>query len=469
MNGDTMRKIGLVLFAAFLFRSIPTFCQFSKLIDFYPDTSGGDPRGTVLFDGAYLYGMTQYGGVYFDGTIFKIKPDGSGFLKLIDFRSATLGSHPYGSLITDGIFLYGMTNSGGSNNSGTVFKIKPDGTGYVKLLDFTGGGNGGVPSGTLYYDGIFLYGMTEGGGASNDGTVFKIKPDGTAYNKLLDFNGSNGKYPHGSLILIGQYLFGMTRQGGINDDGIIFKIKIDGTGYMKLMDFNYNTSGSGAEGDLISDGTFLYGMAFGGGVNSDGTIFKIMTDGTGFLKLFDFDGATSGSYPLGSLIYDGVFLYGMTEKGGTGTCSNGCGTIFKVKPDGTGYVRMFDFGNLTNGNAPAGSLIISNSFLYGLSASGGLNDAGVLFKYGLAIGIDELSLNSQYSISPNPFATHLTLHSITSTQSSITLYDYTGKEILRTKSNTEETVLNTEGIAAGFYLLRVESGEGVKSYKVIKQ
>jgi hypothetical protein len=72
------------------------------------------------------------------------------------------------------------------------------------------------------------------------------------------------------------------------------------------------------------------------------------------------------------------------------------------------------------------------------------------------------------SVSPNPFTTRLTIRSTTNTQSTITLFDYTGKETLCTTSNAEEAVLNTEGIAAGFYLLRVEGGGGVANYKVVK-
>jgi len=55
------------------------------------------------------------------------------------------------------------------------------------------------------------------------------------------------------------------------------------------------------------------------------------------------------------------------------------------------------------------------------------------------------------------------------TTTTITLFSYTGKEILHTTSHSAETMLNTEGIAAGFYLLKVEDGRGVTNYKVVKQ
>ncbi|MBK7650259.1 MAG: hypothetical protein IPJ20_05190 [Flammeovirgaceae bacterium] len=91
-------------------------------------------------------------------------------------------------------------------------------------------------------------------------------------------------------------------------------------------------------GSLFFDGNFLYGMVEDGGTNNLGAIFKIMRDGAGFVKLFDF-AASNGFGPRGSLISDGAFLYGITSNGGT----NNKGTIFKIKPDGAGFVKVLDF------------------------------------------------------------------------------------------------------------------------------
>jgi uncharacterized repeat protein (TIGR03803 family) len=125
--------------------------------------------------------------------IFKIKSDGTGYSKLLDFAGAVNGSTPPGSLIFDGTFLYGMTYAGGVNDSGTIFKIMPDGTGYSKLLDFSGAVNGSYPNGSLISDGTFLYGMTRNGGANDNGTVFKLNPAGmgiTENNAETDFHFS---------------------------------------------------------------------------------------------------------------------------------------------------------------------------------------------------------------------------------------------------------------------------------------
>lgn len=201
---------------------------------------------------------------------------------------------------------------------------------YEKLLDFSGIVNGQFPFGSLVSDGTFLYGMTFEGGTNDSGVVFKIKPDGTGYSKLLDFTGTNGSNPTstGSLIFDGTFLYGMTYRGGIGS-GVIFKIKPDGTGYSKLLAFTGN-NGSLPNGSLVSDGTLLYGMTTYGGANGVGTIFQIMPDGTGYSDLHDFEGTPDGRNPFGSLFSDGTFLYGTTTAGGTSNaCLGGCGTLFK--------------------------------------------------------------------------------------------------------------------------------------------
>jgi uncharacterized repeat protein (TIGR03803 family) len=356
--------------------STSSYAQTTTLLNFAGATNGDSPWGSLMSDGTFLYGTTLTGGTNDLGTIFKIMPDGTGYVKLLDFAGATNGKYPHGSLISDGTFLYGTTQSGGTINRGTIFKIKPDGTGYIKLLDFDGTTIGATARGSLISDGTFLYGTTQHGGTNYLGTIFKIMPDGTGYVKLLDFAGAtNGSEPFGSLISDGTFLYGMTKMGGTNDLGTIFKIMPDGTGYIKLLDFVGTTNGSKPEGSLISDGTFLYGMTTWGGTNNGGTIFKIMPNGTGYVKLLDF-ASINGKWPFGSLISDGTFLYGMTRDGGTFNS----GTIFKIKPDGTGYSNLLDFAGATNGRIPNGSLISDGTFLYGMTVAGGTNDLGVVFK-----------------------------------------------------------------------------------------
>ena len=219
--------------------------------------------------------MTAAGGSYNDGIVFSINTDGTGYQNLFSFNGSN-GWNPSGSLTVIGSTLYGMTqqaNNGGlGTGTGNLFSINTDGTGFHKLLAFTGS-NGYYPWGVLTPSGSTLYGMTESGGSGGDGTIFSINADGTGYQTLLSFNSKNGAFPYGSLILSGSTLYGMTSELGIGD-GNVFSINTDGSAYEDLFDFN-GPDGSSPFGSLILGGSTLYGMTEWGGSSDDGVVFSL--------------------------------------------------------------------------------------------------------------------------------------------------------------------------------------------------
>jgi len=170
------------------------------------------------------------------------------------------GQYPAGGLYSDGSYMYGTTSSGGLNDDGVIFRIMPDGSGFQKLLDFEyASGSGGC--GTMISDGFFLYGITGGGGILNRGVIYRIHPDGSDYEVLHFFNGEDGFYPEGGLIFDGTWLYGMAQRGGIYNDGIVFKLKPDGTEYTYLHSFE-ELNGKYPWGDvLLVDGAMLAGQA----------------------------------------------------------------------------------------------------------------------------------------------------------------------------------------------------------------
>jgi len=351
--------------------------SYTKILDFAGTTNGSRPRGSLISDGTYLYGMTYQGGSNDLGTVFKIQISNSAYTKILDFAGATNGKNPSGSLISDGTYLYGMTFYGGANDMGAVFKIQISDNSYTKILDFAGTANGRSPSGSLISDGTYLYGMTSSGGANSLGTVFKMQISNNAYTKILDFAGAtNGKNPFGSLVSDGAYLYGMTYIGGANDYGTVFKIQISNNAYTKILDLAGATSGKNPSGSLISDDTYLYGMTSDGGSNNLGTVFKIQISDNSYTKILDFAGTTNGSRPCGSLISDGTYLYGMTYQGG----ANDLGTVFKIQISDNSYTKILDFAGATNGRYPYGSLVSDGTFLYGMAYQGGANNLGTVFK-----------------------------------------------------------------------------------------
>ena len=170
------------------------------------------------------------------------------------------------ALVSDGRGnLFGTTAYGGSSNGGIVFTIRKDGTGFQRLHDFGGGSDGFGPV-ALVLDGFGnLYGTTVGGGASNGGTVFTIKVDGTGFQVLHMFDANYGGGPS-SLLLDGfGNLYGTTLEGSL-DVGTVFTIKVDGTGFQVLHAFAGGASDGSLPSSLILDESGnLYGTTIGGG------------------------------------------------------------------------------------------------------------------------------------------------------------------------------------------------------------
>ena len=460
-------KKTVLLWVLFISICTNSFAQYTKLLDFDGPSKGAYPYGSLYSDGTFLYGMTSIGGTSGLGTVFKIKSDGSGFVKLLDFAGTTNGSNPYGALISDGTFLYGMTVNGGANNFGTIFKIKPDGTGYVKLLDFAGTANGSNPWGSLITDGTFLYGTTFGGGSNSMGTVFKIMPDGTGFVKLFDFAGlSNGRNPRGDLFFDGNYLYGMTSVGGTDNFGTLFKILPNGTGYVKLLNFDSITNGRNPMGSVISDGTYLYGMTSGSGTSSStsfGTIFKIKPDGTAYSRLLVFDGVAKGRRPYGSLYSDGTLLYGMTFEGGV----DNWGTLFNIKKDGTGFTKLIDFGGTTTGMNPWGSLISDGTSIFGMTGGGGTNAfSGTLFKYGIStLALAKNQMKNDFKIYPNPTNGNFNIEVDENLiGSKVVVYNLLGQKIKDFKLNATTT---NQTVNKGIYLLEIEKDGNKTTKKLI--
>ncbi|MFC2149707.1 choice-of-anchor tandem repeat GloVer-containing protein [Candidatus Auribacterota bacterium] len=238
---------------------------------------------------------------------------------------------------------------------------------FTILHDFLGGENDGKIAqgdvqGDLVVSGDTLYGMTVSGGTSDWGTIFAVGTGGTGFTLLHKFlsGGDDGKEPTGSLTLSGSKLYGMTSGGGLVGGGTLFSIDMDGSDFTLLREFkNGLNDGEVPYGDLALSGDILYGMTYGGGVNTYGTIFSIDTNGSGYTRLYDFVGPTGdGMKPYGGLTVSGDTLYGMTYGGG----SVNLGTVFSIGKSGSDYTILHIF-SAANGGRPHGDLTLVNGVL----------------------------------------------------------------------------------------------------------
>jgi uncharacterized repeat protein (TIGR03803 family) len=339
---------------------------------------GGLVQGT---DGNF-YGMTSGGGTNNSGTVFKITPAGVETV-LWSFGSGTDGSYPYNESLTlgaDGNF-YGTTYAGGANNEGTVFKITPSGTETV-LWSFGSGADGIYPTSklTLGSDGNF-YGMTYERGAHNAGIIFMITPSGTE-TVLYSFGATanDAGYPYGNSLIQASdgSFYGMTAYGGASGSGTVFKYT-PGVGETVLWTFGSGSDGKNPFGALLqaSDGNF-YATTSSGGASNQGTVLKITPAGTETVLYSFLGGSGDGSGPQGTLIQanDGV-LYGTTVQGG----SNSSGTLFSITMGGAESL-LWSFGGGQDGRHPYGDLVQgSNGNFYGMTSSGGPSNYGVVFEF----------------------------------------------------------------------------------------
>jgi len=162
---------------------------------------GRNPYGGLTRDAAgNLFGTTAGG--FIDGTppfgnVFMLDRTGK-LTVLYNFQGGNDGAFPTGGLIRDASGnLYGVTDEGGAFQFGTVFKVDKTGKETI-VYSFRGTPDGENP---LYENLVMdangnLYGTTYGGGTSNQGTVFKVNTVTGAEEVMYSFtNGTDGGLP----------------------------------------------------------------------------------------------------------------------------------------------------------------------------------------------------------------------------------------------------------------------------------
>jgi len=256
-------------------------------------------QGGLALSGNRLYGTATFGGSARGGTIFSINTDGTGFANLHNFGSA---GYPSASLILSSNVLYGTSSGGGDNGAGAVFAINTDGTGFTNLYSFSPSiftftygyfaytnSDGAYPQCILVLSSNRFYGTTPQCGTADRGTVFAVNVDGTGFMKLHDFSpttsytNSDGQRPDAGVVLSGNTLYGTTEYGGSTGNGVVYAVNTDGSSFVTLHAFSETTApaphtnidGGGGYAGLILSSNTLYGVAFYGGATGNGTIFSI--------------------------------------------------------------------------------------------------------------------------------------------------------------------------------------------------
>lgn len=352
----------------------------TKLHEFSTET-GYVPMYSLAYDGSKFYGVTAGGGNNDSGVLYSINIDGSGYTVLHHFAEAT-GSSPR-EIVLVGSTIYGVTQNGGNNAGGVIYSINTNGTGY-SVLHHGIEATGKEFAGELVYESGTLYGTSISGGANDEGTIFSMQSNGTGYTVLHHFEDvTDGRGPTSGLTKAGSILYGTTNFGGsVAESGTLFSINTNGSDFTVLHVFDESLQGGTPQNQkLIIDGTKIYGQTYNGGANGTGSVFSINTNGTGFTLLKSFNETTGLFRPTTSLYFDADTdtLYGGTQDGGEAENANG--GYFSIQTDGSNYSEYLVFGgDGEDGRSPRSRPIFIEGILFGITSEGGVNGAGVLFR-----------------------------------------------------------------------------------------
>jgi uncharacterized repeat protein (TIGR03803 family) len=341
-------------------------------------SGGTGPVGPLIADASgSLYGVTNQGGAYGVGTVYKLVRTASGYQYiLLHSFGPNEGGDPEGGLVMDAAgTLYGTTTAGGdipSGSYGTVFKMTPSGSSYTfsSLYTFRGPehGDGAIPfEPVTIAPGGVLYGTTIAGGANiacadgeaGCGVVFRLTPSGSSYQETILHvfqGGHDGAEPVGSLALDRRgTLYGSTYLGGEGCDkvgcGTIFRVdtgsKQRETTIYKFGGLERHDGASpvgplaiGSDGDVF--GATIYGGPRGACKTGCGTVFRLSSRGSSKYfenTLYAFTDGPDGAGPLSGIVLDAHNdLFGTTSYGGgSSKCDGGCGTVFELVRRGNAY------------------------------------------------------------------------------------------------------------------------------------
>jgi uncharacterized repeat protein (TIGR03803 family) len=368
-------------------------------------SDGSDSTAPLVMDSLdNLYGTTQSGGTFDFGTVFKLAPNGTetllhNFGPYVSALNLADGSYPVAGLLMDAEGdLYGTTTNGGNPpchyGCGMGFELSPSGA-EKRFYDFAGWPSPNYPNAPLIADaqGNF-YSTTFLGGSENSGSVFELAPNGTLtvlYSFCQQSGCTDGFWPAGGVVMDKESnLYGTTPYGGMSNlscgnggCGTVFKVTPSGEETVLYAFAGYPTDGYDPVGGLVMDAQGnLYGTTQYGGTRDSGTVFKLTPNGTETI-LYTFclnSSCPDGGGPSSNLILDAQGnLYGTTSCCGI----YGKGVIFKLAPDGTQTV-LYAFcpnNGCPDGQNPRAALLMdSQGNLYGTTSFGGAYGHGTVFE-----------------------------------------------------------------------------------------
>ncbi len=458
-------RLGIAAAALLILSVLPLQAQTETVLHSFSGgpTDGGTPSGSLVRDGSgNLYGTTQIGGASGFGTVFELVASENFKEKELYSFGATSGDGqlPVTGLVVDGNGnLFGTTQTGGGSTAcqfgcGTVFELVNSSGSYTEkvLYSFTGSEGGQSPGALLIDASGNLYGTTVFGGTSKSttlcktgcGIVFELANNSGSYTYSVLYNflvtGGDGISPEANLVMDSAgNLYGTTGAGGIAATGCligcgtVFELVKGSGGYTETLPPLYSFTGipdGYVPGNLViqevSGNIFLYGSA-GGGTSTAclmgcGIVFELDNSSGTFKKSLLYSFAGSPDVQGGSIVAIDASgnLYGIGG-GGDSTACVGCGTVFKLHPNGNGtYAEsvLYNFAGSPDGAVPTGLVLDASDDVYGTTGLGGtstvcgLSGCGTVFEItpgstGPTIVISATGGSGQAATVNTPFASPL--------------------------------------------------------------
>lgn len=272
--------------------------------------------------------------------------------------------------------LWGITNEGGSNNNGTIFKIDIPSGNHTIEYDYPYAA-GLRPKYLIESNDGFVYGSTSGYNTGIDGNIIRFNPVTNVYESIFQFSDSLGRYPAGILQdSMSGIIYGINSYGGQYDKGNIFKFNPYTNEYAVLFNFDY-TLGAEPMGNIIQlNDSLFYGVTKDGGNLTRGVLYSFNINTNEYSVLFNFSDSLGSSIKNIMLASNGN-IYGTTYYGG----EYYEGVLFKYEIESGLYHKLVDFSD-SIGKSLKGSLVeASNGKLYGTAYGGGEYNGGVLFEF----------------------------------------------------------------------------------------
>ncbi len=330
----------------------------TTLYEFQGNLDGGAPNANPVYINGTFYGATYGGGASTpgtgNGTVYAMVPSKTGYTHdvIYSFLGGSDGSRPTFMTVLNNT-LYGITNFGGTSNTGVVYQLTSPGSGQPftesVIHTFNGTTEGGVPQYIVAYNGS-LYVSLSNNGEYSGGTIVQLTPPtggGTTWTTTVLFN------------------FGGPNSPAYNPEGIAF-----------------GTDGS------------IYGAAEAGGGGTCrfvgnpgcGAIFQLKPPTTGttwtYTQIYTFQGGNDSGAPYAPPAFNtsGSFYVQST---GTLVAPASSGAILRLTPatGGTFNATVLHTFSTADATDPAGLVMFGpTGTIYGFATYGGTGNNGAAYS-----------------------------------------------------------------------------------------